>query len=60
MADDTTDAGALTTDPVRRTVRGALDAAGLTLKQAALELGHISEADFDQQVNPGAMAAPDA
>ena len=33
---------------------------GLTLKQAALELGHISEADFDQQVNPGAMAAPDA
>ena len=33
---------------------------GLTLKQAALELGHISEADFDRQVNPGAMAAPDA
>ena len=33
---------------------------GLTLKQAALELGYISEADFDQQVNPGAMAAPDA
>ena len=33
---------------------------GLTLKQAAMELGHISEADFDQQVNPGAMAAPEA
>ena len=33
---------------------------GLTLKQAALELGHISEAEFDRQVNPGAMAAPDA
>ena len=39
MADDTTDAGALTTDPVRRTVRGALDAAGLTLKQASRALG---------------------
>ena len=33
---------------------------GLTLKQAALELGHITEADFDQRVNPSAMAAPDA
>jgi fumarate hydratase class II len=33
---------------------------GLTLKQAALELGHITAADFDQQVNPGAMAAPEA
>ena len=33
---------------------------GLTLKQAALELGHITEADFDQQVDPSAMAAPDA
>ncbi len=39
MADHTTDAGALTTDPVRRTVRGALDAAGLTLKQASRALG---------------------
>ena len=33
---------------------------GLTLKQAALELGQITEADFDQRVNPSAMAAPDA
>ena len=33
---------------------------GLTLKQAALELGHITEADFDRQVDPGAMAAPEA
>ena len=33
---------------------------GLTLKQAALELGHISEADFDQQVDPTAMATPEA
>ena len=39
MADDTTDVGALTTDPVRRTVRGALDAARLTLKQASRALG---------------------
>ena len=33
---------------------------GLTLKQAAMELGHISEADFDQQVDPTAMATPEA
>ena len=33
---------------------------GLTLKQAAMELGHITEADFDQQVDPAAMAAPEA
>ena len=33
---------------------------GLTLKQAAMELGHISAADFDQQVDPTAMATPEA
>ena len=32
---------------------------GLTLKEAALELGHISEEDFDRIVDPGAMARPD-
>ena len=31
---------------------------GLTLRDAALELGHISGAAFDQIVNPLAMATP--
>jgi fumarate hydratase class II len=31
---------------------------GLTLKEAALKLGHISASDFDQLVDPIKMAIP--
>jgi len=33
---------------------------GMTLREAALELGHVKAEDFDRIVRPEAMTGPDA
>ena len=39
--------------------RGGYQAEGLTLKEAALRLGYLSEEEFDRLADPSKMAHPE-